>query len=106
MLVLVNKFVLTASPEEFEKVFTETAEFMLRQPGFLSYRLVRSDTDPAVYINIAEWTDRESLLSLKDRPEMIRHRAEIKTVAVPDPHFCSPVAEAEGIGRETPSVTR
>ena len=98
MLVLVNKFVVTGSPEEFEKVFTGTAEFMLRQPGCLGYRLVRSFTDTSVYFNIAEWRDRDALLSLRDRPEMVEHRAQIKTVAVPDPHFCSPVAEAEGVG--------
>jgi len=98
-LVLVNKFVLTATPEEFEKVFRETAEFMRAQPGFLRYRLVRSDTDPTVYINIAEWTDREALLSLNDRPEMVEHRAEIRTVAIPDPHFCSPVLDVEGAPR-------
>ena len=98
MLVLINKFVVTGSAEEFEKVFTETAEFMRGRPGFLRYRLVRSDSDPAVYINIAEWADREALLSMADRPEMVEHRERIRTVAIPDPHFCSPVAEAEALG--------
>lgn len=98
MLVLVNKFVVTGSSEEFEKVFRETAEFMRSRPGCLRYRLVRSDADPTVYINIAEWADRDALLSLANQPEMIKHREEIKTVAIPDPHFCSPVIEAEGVG--------
>jgi quinol monooxygenase YgiN len=94
VLVLINKFVVTTTGEEFEKVFVETAEFMRRQPGFLRYRLIRSEQDSSVYINIAEWTDKAALMAVADRPEMSDHLAQIKAVAIPEPQFFAPVAEA------------
>lgn len=94
VLVLINRFTVTGSSEEFVKVFTDTAVFMRNRPGFLGNRLLRSEQDESVYVNIAEWADRESLLSAASSPEMAAHREEIRQFATPDPQMFSPVAGA------------
>ncbi|WP_051342884.1 antibiotic biosynthesis monooxygenase family protein [Pseudonocardia spinosispora] len=101
MLTLVNTFVLTGAPDEFERIFTDTADFMSRQPGFLGAHLVRSTIDENTYFNVARWASREAFEAAAGTPQMREHRTHVLTVATPRPHPCTTVhvaAAAEGSG--------
>jgi quinol monooxygenase YgiN len=43
---------------------------MLAQPGFQSHRLYRSINDPNVFVETAEWKDRESHQAAISGPEL------------------------------------
>ncbi|NJC69934.1 AMP-binding protein [Planosporangium thailandense] len=93
MVTLVNKFVVSGDPSEFEKIWQASSDFMRQQPGFVSFRLVRSLTDPTVYINIAQWEDAESHRRVMSGPDFKSHIAELAKVAKPEPHLCQVVIE-------------
>ncbi|RCV50244.1 antibiotic biosynthesis monooxygenase family protein, partial [Marinitenerispora sediminis] len=59
-VVFVNRFTLHTSPEEFERAFDTTAQFLRRQPGFLQSTLSRHADKPDSYLNIARWRDARS----------------------------------------------
>lgn len=63
-ITFINRFTLNGATEEFERAFTETAEFIRKQPGLLRYTLSRDVGKANSYVNIAL---RESAQSLRDR---------------------------------------
>ncbi len=93
MVTLVNKFVVTGDPEAFEKIWRSSSEFMRTQPGFISFRLVRSLTDRNVYINIAQWETAESHQRVVRESGFQQHIADLAAVAEAEPHLCQPVIE-------------
>lgn len=93
MVTLVNKFTVSGKPEDFEHVWKASSEFMLNQPGFVSFCLVRSMNDPQVYFNIAEWADAEAHIRVMASPEFQVHIAELATLAKPEPNLCNVVIE-------------
>ncbi len=88
MVTLVNKFTVTGRPEDFERIWKASSEFMLTQPGFISFRLMRSISDPNIYFNVAEWADAQSHVRVMRSEEFQVHIAELATVAKPEPHLC------------------
>jgi heme-degrading monooxygenase HmoA len=97
MVTLINSFTLRATPDEFERVFKESSEFMRQQPGFLSHCLVRSLTRPDVYVNIAEWESAEAHRSVVASEGFREHIRQLSTVAKADPDLYS-VAFSAGDG--------
>jgi quinol monooxygenase YgiN len=95
LVILINRFKLHASGEEFERVFKESGELMRRQPGFIHYRLVRSLFSPDVYTNIAQWEDRESHDRVLQSPEFAEHIKQLGTVAAPGPELHEVVMEGD-----------
>jgi long-chain acyl-CoA synthetase len=93
MVTLVNKFTVTADPAEFERIWTVSSDFMRSQPGFISFRLVRSLQDPNVYINIADWADAESHQRVLHSDAFQTHIADLASVAKPEPYLCDVVLE-------------
>jgi long-chain acyl-CoA synthetase len=93
MVTMVNKFTVTADPAEFERIWTASSDFMRKQPGFISFRLVRSLQDPRVYINIAEWADAESHGRVLRTDDFQAHITELASVAKPEPYLCDVVLE-------------
>src|SRR2546430_409409 len=93
MVTMVNKFTVTADPAEFERIWTASSDFMRKQPGFISFRLMRSLQDPQVYINIAEWADAESHMRVLQTDDFRAHITELATVAKPEPYLCDVVLE-------------
>jgi long-chain acyl-CoA synthetase len=91
MVTLVNKFVVSGDPERFEQIWKASSEFMRKQPGFISFRLVRSIGDSTVYINIAQWADAESHQQVMGSESFKRHIDDLATVARPEPHLCHEV---------------
>jgi long-chain acyl-CoA synthetase len=93
MVTLVNKFIVTGPFDEFENVWAASSDFMRQQPGFISFRLVHSTTDPQVYINIAEWEDAESHQRVMRGTAFRAHIEELAKLARPEPHLCESVLE-------------
>jgi long-chain acyl-CoA synthetase len=98
MVILVNKFTVTADPAEFERIWADSSHFMRQQPGFISFRLVRSVQDPQVYINIAEWADAQAHRRAMRSDDFQAHISQLANVAKPEPHLCAMVLEYD-IGR-------
>jgi long-chain acyl-CoA synthetase len=93
MVTLVNKFIVKGKPEDFERVWMASSEFMKTQPGFLSYRFIRSLSDPRVYFNVAEWTDAESHTRVMRSADFRTHLTELAAVATPEANLCEVVGE-------------
>ena len=56
------------SQDEVLALMTERAQFMARQPGFVSICLYRS-TDGSHVVNHVQWTDRDKLVKAHHSPE-------------------------------------
>lgn len=94
MTVLINRFEVHGSLEEFEKVLGATAGYFRHQPGFLRFRLVRSMEHQNQYVNIAEWENADSLRTALSRPEFAPYSAALRAVATSSPAMHEPVYEA------------
>lgn len=95
MVVLVNRFTLTAAPEEFERVFAASSDFMRSQAGFLDHTLVRSLRNPNVYINIAHWDSAESHLRVVGNESFGQHIRELASVARAEPDLYAVVQSVD-----------
>jgi long-chain acyl-CoA synthetase len=94
MVILINRFTLTASPEKFEETFEGTAGYMRSQPGFIRHTLARSLRDPASYVNIAVWEDVESHVSVVKSAGFAEHIEKLAQVAHSEPDLHAVVQEA------------
>ncbi|MEW2353520.1 antibiotic biosynthesis monooxygenase family protein [Spirillospora sp. NPDC029432] len=89
-VTFVNRFTLHAAPEEFERVFAETAEFMGRQPGFLEHTLFRQLDKADGYLNIARWRDVESFRRAVAHPEFRPHAAALRALSTSESSLYTP----------------
>ncbi|WP_410585919.1 antibiotic biosynthesis monooxygenase family protein [Amycolatopsis sp. lyj-23] len=90
MVVFVNKLTLTGAPDELERIYRGVADFFRTQPGLVRFQLVRSTSDPGVYINIAEWEDEAAFRRAVSRDEF-RKAVRVGRVSDGDPHLCEVV---------------
>ena len=94
-VVLVNVFTLDKSDEEtFLKSWQDDAEFMKKQPGFISTQLHRAVGESPTYLNYAVWETNADFRAAFTHPEF---RAKISTYpasAVASPHLFQKVAVA------------
>ena len=93
MVILINRFTLTASPEEFEEAFEESAVFMRAQPGFIRHTLVKSLRDPKTYVNIAQWQEAADHIRVVHSPEFKEHVTNLAKVGRADPDLYSVVQD-------------
>ncbi|MBO0806685.1 MAG: antibiotic biosynthesis monooxygenase [Actinobacteria bacterium] len=93
MVILINRFTLTASPQAFEEAFEESAVFMRAQPGFVRHTLVKSLRDPQTYVNIAQWQDADDHIRVVHSPEFKEHVTNLAKVSRADPDLYSVVQE-------------
>jgi long-chain acyl-CoA synthetase len=93
VVILLNKFTLTTAPEEFERIFAESSEFMKNQPGFISHTLVKSLQRPNVYVNIAHWESAEDHLRVVSSEGFREHISQLATVARAEPDLYSAVLD-------------
>lgn len=91
MVTLVNKFTVAGEASDFERIWQQSSDFMRQQPGFISFRLVRSLNNPNVYINIAEWADAQSHQKVVGSPGFQEHIAQLAAVSTPEPNLCEVV---------------
>ncbi|RCV47305.1 antibiotic biosynthesis monooxygenase family protein [Marinitenerispora sediminis] len=103
-VVFVNRFTLHTSPEEFERAFDTTAQFLRRQPGFLQSTLSRHADKPDSYLNIARWRDARSFHAALTHPDFAAHAAALRAVSTSDPNLYVPrrTITAEPPDRERP----
>ncbi|HEV7760280.1 MAG TPA: AMP-binding protein [Acidimicrobiales bacterium] len=95
VVTMVNKFTVFGDPDEFERVWMSSADFMRTQPGFRNFRLMRSVMDPLVYVNIAEWESAEDHQRVLQGPDFLAHIKDLAALATPEPNLCTTVAEAQ-----------
>lgn len=86
MITFINRFTVTGPAAEFERAFDETSAFFSAQPGFVRHRLLRHADDPAAYVNVAEWEDRESFEAALRQPEFAGHRAALRALSTGEPN--------------------
>ncbi|MFE1595092.1 AMP-binding protein [Nocardia sp. NPDC058705] len=95
MVILINEFILTSAPEEFEKVFEASSVYMRTQPGFIDHTLVRSLTNPNVYTNIARWEDAAAHIQVVQSDGFQEHIRELTSVAKATPQLHTVVSHVE-----------
>ena len=91
--MLVNPFILDKSDEfSFLKVWQDDAEFMKRQPGFISTQLHRALGENATYLNYAVWESTAHFRAAFSHPEFQAKIASYPASAVAMPHLFKKVA--------------
>lgn len=93
MVVLVNRFTISGSAADFERIWASSSDFMRRQPGFVSFRLVRSINEDNVYLNIAQWESAADHQRVVRSPEFRTHITELAQVARAEPDLYQVVME-------------
>jgi long-chain acyl-CoA synthetase len=93
VITLVDRYVVSGEPADFEAQMREAVEFMRQRPGFQGQRLVRSLRRPELYYNIAHWDSVEQLQSAVRDPAFAEYVARVNALATSEPHPCRTVSE-------------
>lgn len=94
-VVLVNVFTLEKGDEEaFVTAWREDADFMKRQPGFISTQLHRAIGESPTYLNYAVWESTAAFRAAFENPDFIATHAAYPKSAVAAPHLFQKVAVA------------
>ncbi len=94
-VVLINLFLIDAADEQaLLDAWTDDAEFMKRQPGFISTQLHRALGDSPTYLNYAVWDSTETFRAAFTHPEFIAKLSAYPSSAVASPHLFQKVAVA------------
>jgi len=94
-VVLVNLFTLDAADEPtFLAVWKDDAEFMKRQPGFISTQLHRAIGESPTYLNYAVWESTEAFRAAFTHPEFRGKLSAYPSSAVASPHLFQKVGVA------------
>ena len=92
-LVLVNKFsVPGADAEAMMRAWTGDAEWMKRQPGFISTQLHRGIRGSSLFLNYAIWESTEHFKAAFGNPEFRARLGQYPASAVASPHLFRKVA--------------
>jgi heme-degrading monooxygenase HmoA len=87
-VVLVNVFTLANADEgTFLKIWQEDAEFMKRQPGFISTQLHRAIGENPTYLNYAVWESTAAFRAAFTHPEFRTKLSKYPSSAVASPHL-------------------
>src|SRR5271166_1268065 len=92
-VVLVNVFTLDKADEQaFLKAWGSDAEFMKRQPGFISTQLHRALGESPTYLNYAVWDSTADFRAAFAHPEFRAKLPAYPSSAVASPHLFQKVA--------------
>jgi heme-degrading monooxygenase HmoA len=87
-VVLVNIFTLDPADEAgFLTSWKHDAEFMKRQPGFISTQLHRALGDSPTYLNYAVWESTQTFRAAFSHPDFIDKLSAYPSSAVAQPHL-------------------
>jgi heme-degrading monooxygenase HmoA len=87
-VVLVNVFTLDKADEPaFLEVWRNDAEFMQRQPGFISTQLHRAIGESPTYLNYAVWESTAAFRAAFSHPEFQAKLSAYPSSAVAAPHL-------------------
>lgn len=94
-LVLANVFTLDAADEpRFLQVWKDDADFMKRQPGFISTQLHRAIGESPTYLNYAVWESTEAFRTAFTHPDFLAQLAVYPSSAVASAHLFQKVGVA------------
>ncbi|HPQ94651.1 MAG: antibiotic biosynthesis monooxygenase [Thiothrix sp.] len=94
-VVLVNVFTLAVADEAvFLEVWKDDAEFMKRQPGFISTQLHRAIGESPTYLNYAVWESTEAFRTAFTHPDFLSRLSAYPSSAVVRPHLFQKVGVA------------
>ena len=92
-IVLVNVFTLDKADEQtFLQAWQDDAEFMKRQPGFISTQLHRAIGESPTYLNYAAWESTANFRAAFTHPEFLAKLSAYPSSAVASPHLFQKVA--------------
>lgn len=92
-VVLVNLFTLDIADEPgFLAIWQEDADFMKKQPGFISTQLHRAIGPNATYLNYAVWESTAAFRSAFTNPAFLSKLSAYPSSAVVSPHLFQKVA--------------
>lgn len=92
-VVLINVFTLDKADEPtFLKIWQDDAEFMKRQPGFVSTQLHRAIGESLTYLNYAVWESTAAFRAAFTRPDFVAKLSAYPSSAVASPHLFQKVA--------------
>jgi heme-degrading monooxygenase HmoA len=92
-VVLVNVFTLDKSDEAtFLKTWQDDANFMKRQPGFISTQLHRAIGESPTYLNYAVWETGADFRAAFTHPEFRAKISAYPSSAVASPHLFQKIA--------------
>ena len=92
-VVLVNVFTLNKADEPtFVEVWRDDAEFMKRQPGFISTQLHRAIGESPTYLNYAIWESTAAFRAAFTHPQFVAKLSAYPSSAVAAPHLFQKVA--------------
>ena len=94
-VVLINVFTLDVTDEPvFLDAWKDDAEFMKRQPGFISTQLHRAIGKSPTYLNYAVWESTEAFRAAFTHPEFVAKLSSYPSSAVATPHLFQKVGVA------------
>src|SRR5271165_5032402 len=94
-VVLVNVFTLDPEDEQaLLKAWRPDAEFMKRQPGFISTQLHRALGESPTYLNTAVWESTAAFRAAFTHPDFTARLSAYPRSAVASPHLFRKVAVA------------
>jgi heme-degrading monooxygenase HmoA len=92
-VVLINLFTLDKADEQiFIEAWQADADFMKRQPGFISTQLHRAIGESPAYINYAVWESTADFRAAFTHPEFRAKLSAYPSSAVASPHLFQKVA--------------
>jgi heme-degrading monooxygenase HmoA len=92
-VMLVNVFTLDKADEQtFLQTWQDDAEFMKRQPGFISTQLHRAIGESPTYLNYAVWESTANFRAAFTHPEFLAKLSAYPSSAVASPHLFQKVA--------------
>ena len=92
-IVLVNVFTLDKADEQvFLQAWQADADFMKRQPGFISTQLHRAIGESPTYLNCAVWESTADFRAAFTHPEFLAKLSAYPSSAVASPHLFQKVA--------------
>ena len=92
-VVLVNVFTLDKADERtFLEVWRDDAEFVKRQPGFISTQLHRAIGESPTYLNTAVWESTAAFRAAFGHPEFVAKLSAYQSSAAATPHLFQKVA--------------
>ena len=92
-VVLINLFTLDKADEQiFIEAWQADADFMKRQPGFISTQLHRAIGESPAYLNYAVWESTADFRAAFTHPEFRARLSAYPSSAVASPHLFQKVA--------------
>ncbi|HKN28695.1 MAG TPA: antibiotic biosynthesis monooxygenase family protein [Roseiarcus sp.] len=92
-VVLLNVFTLDKADEQaFLQAWRSDAEYMKRQPGFISTQLHRAIGESPTYVNYAVWESTAGFRAAFTNPEFVAKLSVYPSSAVASPHLFQKVA--------------